>query len=130
MFDLLTTGQRKGRPGVAVEEEPKGLRQELGIRCIASVDRDVQDGGARSPREAADAPFLARRRGDRRGRNVEVLQKGQDLGHGRQSDRRTEDQADGGGTPPPEGEAGEDGDRHAGSVHDARDGGQDERGLR
>ena len=113
VFHLLATSQSEGRPGVPIQEEPKCLGQKLGIRRIAPVDGDSKRGGTGLSGEAANAPFLSNTRGDGRGRNIEILEEGLHLGNRWQTDRRSEDQANGRRAPPPEGKAGEYRHRHS-----------------
>ena len=58
VLDLLATGQGQGGSGVAVEEEPGRLGQQLGVGGVPAVDRHVDLARRRPTGEPADAPLL------------------------------------------------------------------------
>ena len=58
VLDLLAPGERQGRSRVTVEQEADRLGQQLGVRGVPPVDRDIDRGALDHPSEATDAPLL------------------------------------------------------------------------
>ena len=100
MLDLLASGQSEGRSGVAVEEEPGRLGQELGVGRRPARRGDVHRGILDPADEPSHSPFLPRIGstmvdGEVRDRRAE----GTSVGRG-QSEGGSDDQMDKGRRPP------------------------------
>ena len=117
VLDLLATGQRQGRSGVPVEQVAGRLGQQLGVRGVPPVHRDVDRRPVDEAAEPADTPLLFRsgrhidgtRSRGHRTRTPDLVGRGQSRAVSRT-------RVDHGGRPPTHGQAGHDRHRQARSV--------------
>lgn len=123
MLDLLTPSEAQRRSGVAIEEEPNRLCEELGLGVVAPVHRYFGRLPVDDPGEPTDAPLLVRVGCHTVDPYPETLEQDRQLVSRRKPQWRAHDEMDDRDRPPTDGEAGEDGNREARAI---RHGGQGE----